>query len=75
MKNGENSLKKVDYKELSNKKCVDCKKPLKKNSELKGHNRCYVCNKIFTGKTNNRAGRDFKKEQLENIDFTVIDLG
>ena len=67
MKNGERSLKKVDSTKLSEKKCKDCKRPLKKNSELKGHDRCYVCNKVFTGKLENNAGRNFKKEQLENI--------
>ena len=46
----ENRVKKVDYKELSDKRCKACGRQLKKNSELKGHTQCYVCFKISKGK-------------------------
>ena len=72
MKNGENSLKKVDYKVMSDKKCNVCGISLKKNSELKGHTMCYVCFKVSKGKyyqINKKTGlkRDFRKEQARNI--------
>lgn len=76
----ENRVKKVDYKELSNKKCSECGRPLKKNSEMKGHTKCYVCFKIVNGKTTANiyevingvktgkviGKRDFLKEQKTN---------
>jgi hypothetical protein len=66
---GESRLKKVDYSIMSNKNCT-CGRPLKKNSELKGHKRCYVCFKLKSGKkttTNNGKKRDFVKEYWANI--------
>lgn len=52
MKNGENSLKKVDYTKLSNKKCVICGRPLKQNVVNKNPNAClcFVCFKLSQGK-------------------------
>ncbi len=41
---------KTDYKVLSTKKCKECGRPLKYNSELKGHVLCFVCFKISKGK-------------------------
>jgi hypothetical protein len=69
---GESRFKKVDYKEMSKKRCVKCNAPLKKNSEMKGHTQCYVCFKLSKGKLyaiNKKTGkkRDFRKEQLNNI--------
>lgn len=45
------SKRKVDNKILSEKICSKCGRPLKKNSENKGHTMCYVCFKISKGKT------------------------
>lgn len=64
--------KKVDYKEMSKKRCRICNAPLKKNSEMKGHTKCYVCFKLSKKKfyaINKKTGvkRDFRKEQLRNI--------
>lgn len=42
---------KVDYKELSVIRCKVCNRPLKVNSELKGHVMCFVCFKISKGKS------------------------
>ena len=42
---------KVDYKVLSINRCKVCNRPLKYNSELKGHKMCYVCFKISKGKS------------------------
>ena len=41
---------KVDYKKLSTIRCKVCNRPLKYNSELKGHKTCFVCFKISKGK-------------------------
>lgn len=59
MKNGERSLKKVDYKELSQIKCYICGEILKQNSVNKGHKICYVCHKV-SGK--NPYKRKYKVE-------------
>lgn len=42
--------KKVDYKLLSKTTCKECNRPLKLNSEYKGHTLCFVCFKIANGK-------------------------
>jgi len=66
---GECRLKKVDYLILGKTNCT-CGRPLKKNSELKGHTRCYVCFKLKQGKkevTSNGKKRCFVKEYWENI--------
>jgi ribosomal protein L37AE/L43A len=47
---GENSLKKVDYKMMSNQKCPDCGNLLKENKVKKGHIYCYPCFKLRDGK-------------------------
>lgn len=45
-----NCMKKLDYKEMSEKRCVVCNAPLKKNKVNKGHNKCLVCDMISKGK-------------------------
>jgi hypothetical protein len=76
----ENRVIKVDYKVLSSVRCKECGRPLKKNSEFKGHTKCYVCFKISQGKTAANiykivkgiktaeviGRRDFLKEQRAN---------
>lgn len=43
---------KKNFRELSNKKCIDCGQPLKKNLVERNPDaiRCWVCHKIFTFK-------------------------
>ena len=83
MKNGENSLKKVDYSIMSNKKCKVCGRPLKQNVVQRNEHAvlCYVCFKISEGKTKKVQRRyadgksrlisektiDYRKLQKENI--------
>ena len=50
MKNGESSLKKVDYKIKSDKKCPHCGENLKQNAVNNGYTMCYPCKKISDGK-------------------------
>jgi len=40
----------IAYNDMSNKRCVDCGKPLKRRLvERQGHDRCYVCHKLRNG--------------------------
>jgi hypothetical protein len=57
---------KVDYSIMSSRCCPKCGRPLKKNSELKGHKLCYVCYKLSKGKTK-IGGVDLVQKQKENI--------
>jgi hypothetical protein len=75
------SQEKVNYSIMSSIRCSVCGRPLKKNSELKKHTKCYVCFKLSKGKksaniykvvdgmkTNVVIGkRDFVAEQKANI--------
>ena len=75
----EKQNQKVDFKVISNKCCTVCNKPLKKNSELKNHTKCYVCFKVSQGKLLVNEYKiiggqkvlikkiDLKKLQLENM--------
>lgn len=54
---------KVDYKVLSAVRCKVCNRPLKLNSELKGHKTCYVCFKIANGK----GTHELKAKQKQNF--------
>lgn len=51
MKNGESSLKKVDFTIVSTSVCKHCKRPLKVNVIKRNPNAtmCYVCFKLSTG--------------------------
>lgn len=41
---------KVDYKVMSNQKCIVCGAPLKQNKAIKGHQKCFVCFEVSKGK-------------------------
>ena len=45
----ENTVKKVDYKKMSNQKCPDCGHPLKQNKVIRNHHFCYHCFKLRIG--------------------------
>ena len=71
------SQKKVDYKELSNKRCTECGKPLKQNIVSRNpHARLrYVCFKISNGKKESfphKVSVNGEKTPLKRIDYLAL---
>lgn len=60
-------MKKVSYKKLSNKRCIECNKPLKQNlvNSNPNSNKCYCCYNISKGKTTTVRNR-YKLGELIN---------
>ena len=59
--------KDFDYKQVSNKTCRDCGRPLKKNllHTNPDATRCWVCWRIATGFSISR-GKDLREKQKKN---------
>lgn len=64
----ENTAKKVDYKIMSNQKCLDCGRPLKQNKVDRKHRFCYHCFKI----RNNQRYFYEKGEQVDRLDIQKL---
>lgn len=62
------AIKKVDYTIMSGEYCIDCGNELKENKVKKGHERCFVCFKLYVGKPYAYAYEFFGDTKVAIID-------
>jgi hypothetical protein len=78
MKTGIKTNQKVNYTQMSNKKCKVCKAPLKQNVVNRNPNAClcYVCFKLSKGKTqiHKYDGVGSFKKIIKTIDLKKVQL-
>jgi len=71
------SQKKVNYRELSDKRCTVCGKPLKKNIVMKNKHAkfCFVCFQLAKGKKESFAHKvnpNGDKIPLKRVDYIAL---